>query len=114
MTTEKQKENALRIETEIAQRLAKYLWDRIQEAYHFEGGINMQKIEQILQIDKLPPVEMSVKEQLEFFKDRAEMCFCNMEGEDAEGFARWEKLYCAYQTIYEDMLAESLLKEQAK
>lgn len=46
------------------------------------------------------------QEQLEYCKRQRNNAYNNMEGEDAEGFAKWERLFCAWQTIVDEMQKE--------
>lgn len=50
--------------------------------------------------------DLTPEQQLAFLKGKADMCHGNMEGEDLQGFLRWDKLYNAYLTIAEDMERE--------
>jgi hypothetical protein len=49
---------------------------------------------------------MTPQEQLKFIEEKLAICLDNMEGEDSDGFLRWEKLANAYRIIVEDMRAE--------
>ena len=49
---------------------------------------------------------MNRDEYLEMLKLHRANAYDNMEGEDLEGFKRWESVYCAYDLIIKDIEME--------
>jgi len=46
---------------------------------------------------------LTPQEFYELMVKQKDRCFEYMEGTDLKEFKRWEKLYCAYSTIVDDM-----------